>query len=265
MDQIPQKIILVMISLVLSACATSDAIVQTLTNPSPDRILFVGNSYLYYNDSLHNHVGRMADETFPERVDIFVYKSDTIGGSRLAHHALDHLLKPDNIGVEEPFEVVILQGGSKEPLSKSSRKVFYRQVAEMTQKIRAAGAEVALYMTHAYLPPHEDYYPDILTDIKDTYLKAGRDNNVLVLPVGLAFANAYKERPSIKLHKVFDSTHPDLLGTYLASCVVFAALYQTSPAGLDYNYFGAISDEDKQFLQRIAAETVTDFYGHDFP
>ena len=26
----------------------------------PQRVLFVGNSYLYYNDSLHNHVERMA-------------------------------------------------------------------------------------------------------------------------------------------------------------------------------------------------------------
>jgi hypothetical protein len=29
----------------------------------PQRVLFVGNSYLYYNDSLHNHVERMAIET----------------------------------------------------------------------------------------------------------------------------------------------------------------------------------------------------------
>ncbi|MGH2361815.1 MAG: hypothetical protein ACRDGM_14910, partial [bacterium] len=26
---------------------------------TPKRILFVGNSYLYYNDSLHNHVRRI--------------------------------------------------------------------------------------------------------------------------------------------------------------------------------------------------------------
>ena len=31
----------------------------------PQRVLFVGNSYLYYNDSLHNHVERMAMERHP--------------------------------------------------------------------------------------------------------------------------------------------------------------------------------------------------------
>ena len=35
-------------------------------NLKTDRILFVGNSYLYYNDSLHNHVKRMVQEKFPK-------------------------------------------------------------------------------------------------------------------------------------------------------------------------------------------------------
>ncbi|MYI01914.1 MAG: hypothetical protein F4122_05175, partial [Gammaproteobacteria bacterium] len=46
--------------LVLSA---GDAIAQPLKteleNTAPERVLFVGNSYFYYNDSLHNHVSRM--------------------------------------------------------------------------------------------------------------------------------------------------------------------------------------------------------------
>ena len=42
--------------------------VKSLKGLKPSRILFVGNSYLYYNDSLHNHVKRMAAEKFAERV-----------------------------------------------------------------------------------------------------------------------------------------------------------------------------------------------------
>ena len=37
------------------------------------KVLFVGNSYLYYNDSLHNHVKRMAFERFPDIQDKFIY------------------------------------------------------------------------------------------------------------------------------------------------------------------------------------------------
>ena len=47
------------------------------------RVLFIGNSYLYYNDSLHNHVKRMASEHFADMTSRdFHYKSATIGGAR---------------------------------------------------------------------------------------------------------------------------------------------------------------------------------------
>ena len=53
----------------------------------PKRILFVGNSYLYYNDSVHNHVERMLIEHYEDQ-DI-ITKSATIGGSRLHNHNID--------------------------------------------------------------------------------------------------------------------------------------------------------------------------------
>ena len=204
----------------------------------------------------------MVAEKFPERSKLAVYKSATIGGSKLSHHNLDHLLDSKNIGVENNFELVILQGGSSESLSETSRRAFYSQVKEKVKKIRAKGGEAALYMTHAYVKPHKAYDPKMINHIRDTYLKAGNDNSVLVIPVGLAFARAYEQQPGLKLHKAFDGTHPSLLGTYLASCVVFASIFNTSPVGLDYDYFDVISDQDKMFLQRIAEDTVNEFFGH---
>ena len=53
-----------------------------LENPNPTRVLFIGNSYLYYNDSLHNHVRRMVEESFPDKIDELEFKSATIGGSK---------------------------------------------------------------------------------------------------------------------------------------------------------------------------------------
>ena len=37
----------------------------------PNRILFIGNSYLFYNDGVSNHVKRMADEMFSEKAHLF--------------------------------------------------------------------------------------------------------------------------------------------------------------------------------------------------
>ena len=83
-------------------------------------------------------------------------------------------------------------------------------------------------MIHAYVDPHEDADPKMIKNIKKMYIDAGNDNNVLVIPVGIAFENAYKKRPNVQLHKQFDGTHPNLLGTYLASCVVLASITHTS-------------------------------------
>ena len=100
----------------------------------------------------------------------------------------------------------------------------------------------------------------MIKNIKSLYLKAGNDNQSLVIPVGLAFEKAYQYSPDIKLHKDFDGSHPSLLGTYLAANVVFATLFKTSPIGLKYNYFDTISDKDRDFLQKIATLTVGEFF-----
>ena len=134
------------------------------------------------------------------------------------------------------------------------------QSKEMIEKIHEAGAEAALYMIHAYVEPHENTNPKMIEDIKKMYVDVGNKNNILVMPVGIAFENAYHVNPNIKLHKEYDGSHPNLLGTYLAACVVYASITQESPMKISYNYFNKIGDKDKNFLQRIAHETVEDFY-----
>ena len=123
------------------------------TNLSNKNILFVGNSYLYYNDSLHNHVKRMAIERFPSYEEKFIYKSSTIGGARSWHHNFKHLLESKNLGVNESFDLLILQGGSAEPLSKNSRVIFKNTVKEVNEIAKGYGTKLALYMTHAYVAP----------------------------------------------------------------------------------------------------------------
>ena len=77
----------------------------------------------------------------------------------------------------------------------------------------------------------------MINKISSMYINAGKENNVKVIPVGIGFENAYKENPNIQLHNL-DGTHPSLLGTYLAACIVYGVLYDDSPVGIDYNYFG---------------------------
>ena len=231
-----------------------------LSNEAPARVLFIGNSYLYYNDSLHNHVKRIAEEIGPHGPGEYQYKSATISGSRLSHHDVDSLLEPGRLGVDEPFELVVLQGGSRETLTKKNRAQFHAQATDHAEKIRRTGAEVALYMTHAYVEPHAQYDPGMFDKIRQTYLATGNTLDALVIPVGLAFERAYRERPAIRLHETFDGTHPNMLGTYLAACVAYQSIYAQSVVGIDYDYFGEVPEKTAEFLQRIADETVRDFF-----
>ena len=239
--------------------------VQRFENEAPRRVLFVGNSYLYYNDSLHNHVKRIAEEIGPYGPGEYQYKSATISGSRLSHHDVDGLLEPGRLGIDEPFELVILQGGSREVLTPGARAEFHARAVELGRKIRATGAEVALYMIHAYVKPHVLYDPGMFDKIQRTYVPTGNELDALVVPVGLAFERAYRARPGIALHEAFDGTHPNMLGTYLAACVVYQSIYGRSVVGIDYDYFGEVPEEMARFLRRMADKTVREFFGQGRP
>lgn len=226
---------------------------------SPQRVLFVGNSYLYYGDSLHNHVRRMVDAGGITPLASLEYKSSTIGGAALEHHPVDWLTTPGRIGIKEPFQLVIMQGGSAEPLSPRRAARFREVVAENTRLIRSRGGQVALYMTHAYAPPHKQYKPENIRLTEALYLAAGNEVGALVIPVGLAFEEAYRRHPELVLHKS-DATHPTRIGTYLAASTVYAAVYGKSPVGNPYDDEGAIDTATARKLQQVAQDTVERFY-----
>ena len=52
-----------------------------------------------------------------------------------------------------------------------------------------------------------------------------------------------------------------LLGTYLAACTVYATLYARRSEGNAYDYKGTIAREDALFLQKVADDTVSKFFG----
>jgi len=226
---------------------------------NPMRVLLVGNSYLYYGDSLHNHLRRMVMAADPSTEKKLKYKSATIGGARLEHHNIDWLTTPGKIGVKEAFELVVLQGGSVAPLSDKRRAAFKDTVTQYAEIIRSRGGQVALYMTHAYVAPHKKAAPENIGLTESLYVETGNAVNALVIPVGLAFEEAYRRKPGIVLHKHYDGSHPELIGTYLAAATCYASIYGKSPVGNTYDYFGKIDPETLAFLQQVAWDTVQAF------
>ena len=255
--------------LFLSELSLAEALkVKPVLNSNPERVLFVGNSYYYYNNSLHNHVSDLVNASDAALGARLQFKSSTIGGAALNHHNMAHLTEPGRIGVTQPFQWVVMQGGSAEPLSQSRREIFRQTAMTHAEMVKARGGQVALYMTHAYVKPHRLASPQNITATESMYVEVGNEIGALVIPVGLAFRQAYQRFPNLKLH-LPDGTHPSLLGTYLAACTTYATLYGRSPLGVKYNKLdpsylshgaNAIDEATAAQLQQVAQDVVTEFF-----
>lgn len=205
--------------------------------------MFVGNSFTYYNDSLHNHLARMvrAGNVLDGRPRM---RSMTISGARLTEHApaMAAMLR------SEPWDLVVLQGHSREVYDPETRPDFKRTVRNFNQQIRAVNARPALFMTWAYTDA-----PGMTAVIADHYAQTAAEIDALLVPVGLAFAQVTREYPDIQL-RTGDKRHPSLAGTYLAACVFYAALFEESPAGNDYT--AGLNSEVAATLQSQAWKVV---------
>ena len=244
-----------------SAVWALEPTVKTPQVDTPKRVLLIGNSYLYYGDSLHNVLRNIVVADNPEISKALQYKSATIGGASLDHHNIDWLTKPGQIGVKEPFELVVLQGHSAAAIQPKQGETHIKAATQAAALIAERGGKVALYMPHSYVPPHKQAAPENVQKNRDFYVKLGNDLNALVIPVGLAFDLAYQRDPSLKLHKAYDGSHPSREGTYLAAATVYAALYGKSPVGNTFDAFGEVDPKTRLQLQQVAWDTVKQFYG----
>ena len=269
-NQLRQRAAVALLSLLLGAGLPAETAAETAAEtvkgavdfPSshPQRVLFVGNSYFYYNDSLHSHVRRMLLEWQEGQARNYQYKSATISGGRLAQQPIAHFLTPGKLGIEPAIELLIAQGHSTAMLSEAGQAEFMAAARGHLQTAQQRGVDMALYMTPAYVAPHKRADPGATALIAAGYTAAGRALGIPVIPVGLAFDAAYKSRPELALHKDFDGSHPSLAGTYLAAAVVMASIYRAPLDDIGYDYFGALPAQDAAFLRMVASSVVQDYF-----
>src|SRR5262250_3051465 len=92
----------VFISLIFLISLSSDLLAQTKPKRTdfggepPQSILWVGNSFFYYNNSMHSHVLRLAAAADPKSRARGV--SATISGSGIDWHDMESYFRPDGIG-----------------------------------------------------------------------------------------------------------------------------------------------------------------------
>lgn len=206
----------------------------------PQRVLFVGNSFTYYNNSLHSRYRAFRAAASEDGQTYGRVRVLAISGGALPEQSLGLQQRLE----AEDWDVVVLQGHSKGPITDGTAEPFQRAARRYAIDIRADGAEPVFFMTWAYTGK-----PEMTQQLDDAYTAIGNELNAKVVPVGRAFASALQQRPELAL-VIPDLKHPTLAGTYLATCVFFAALHGESPVGVSYT--AGLSNDDALFLQQVA-------------
>ena len=244
------KIFIVFISLIFTISSYSE------DAKNINSLMLVGNSFFYYNNSLHNHLGDLYDAD-PD-LDTPRRRSITINGSSLSWHDVESYLTNKEIGAftidsdtntYEPYEekdidVVIMMDCSLCPINDERKESFYKYVKKHSQTIRSKGIEPILFMSWPYKNK-----PEMQQQLEKEFFKASKLNNLRMVPAGPAFLFVNKNFSNINLYTE-DLRHPSKEGTYLAALMVFTTLSKKSPVGNSYSM--GLDPKVARTLQEVA-------------
>ena len=225
-------------------------------------VLFIGNSYTYYNN-LPEMISNIAND-FGDTVN---YDQNTPGGTSLyAHSQNQTTINKIN---QQNWDFVVLQDQSQRP-SLSPSYVAASVYPYATQLVNLINSnyicsEPVFYMTWGRKYGDQtncQSYPPVCTflgmqeRLRDSYLTMGLDNNASVSPVGVVFKNSISLDSTIDLY-TSDNSHPSIYGSYLAACTFYSTIFKKSSVGCSYKP-NAINQSDALFLQQVASSTVLD-------
>jgi len=237
------KRLIPMLSLML--CASAALMAQGVDAKNPRKVLFIGDSFTYFQNGIYTHFEKLAAAANPPLV-VTADKS-TFGGAYL--HRLWDLKEPLKAIDTAVHDVVVLH----EDIPETTVADFREYAGKFVAEVRKAHARPVLFMAWAY--PRLGWIS--MAEIAQAHRDAAKELNVDVAPVGLAWQEASRQRPEMNFYAP-DREHPSIYGTYLATCVIYATIYHRDPTGFAYAPTG-ITTEEAAFLQRIAWKTVQDF------
>jgi hypothetical protein len=222
------------------------------------RVLFVGNSYTYFNN-VPAQVSALA-AAGGHRLET---KMVAPGGWRLR----DHFEKGDALRAlhEAHWDYVVLQEQSTlgtnlyvDGLPRVAGDQVFRPWAEKwVAEIAQAGAKPVFYLTWARKKTPLDQ-----ATLDEAVLGVARATHTMVAPVGPAWALARAARPSLELY-FEDGSHPSPAGSYLAACTLYATLFQASPAALPGKLSGEPVDLDTEKVKVGTLAVLADLGSDD--
>lgn len=227
---------------------------ETRSDSCVVHVLFLGNSYTYFND-LPSIFSELAKAGRQCKVDA---RMVTPGGARLkdhwdraeAHEALnsqkwDYVVLQDQstLGVGYYFE-----GKARV----TSDEVFLPYAEKWAAEIVRHGAKPVFYLTWA----RKDT-PDDQAALNYAYIHAAKKTDSIVAPVGMAWQQVRQEIPTTDLYYK-DGSHPSQAGSYLAACALYAAILHKNPTGLPSHITGLAVNLETEKLEPEKIVTLVD-------
>ncbi len=217
--------------------ATEPELPEGIPTDKTYNILFIGNSYTYYNS--------MPEIIFHNIVKQSKYSANVESVTKGSWYLKGHADKNDEMGAqvekklaEKKWDFVVIQEQSTCPIENPAK--FYDGVRALAEKIRANGATPILYCTwgrkkgHSYLSTSKNTNATMTYKLAAAYEAIGRELDIPVAPVGFAFMDVYTEYEStIELYDD-DKTHPSKIGSHLAAITIFSTIFGVDPSEATY-------------------------------
>jgi hypothetical protein len=241
----------ILLILLASGCIPVDRCASINETQNTKKILFIGNSYIFTND-LPEEFRQLACSG---NHSVEIEMSASGGWTFINHISSSKTIRKLQ---EKKWDYVILQEQSEIPAFEVTRvKQMYPAARALVAEIRKNGSTPLFLITWGHkdgLPENGiPSYLDMQNRLIAGYMEIARELDVQVIPVGYAWQLISSQPDPIDLWQS-DGSHPNNSGTYLAACVIYTSLYQTSPAGLDFTADLPLSDANK--IQKIAADSV---------
>ncbi len=231
---------------------------------TPKRIAFVGNSYMYFNCGVDGFV-----RTFAKGKNLQT-KLFAISGAGLAEHPVEKYFLL-NGKAKEKFDVILFQGPTRRPWEdgKAEKKIPRHSYAVALKNALAvakkAGAVPAIIATWAPAKVRMGSRSKRAADLMNATVELANENEILAIPVGLAFEVVRSERSDILLNNAEDSRHPTIAGSFLFGAVLYASLFKERPTTegverLTYGCGAPLSPAVVRYLEDVAWRVGTQFF-----
>ncbi len=219
-------------------------------------VLFVGNSYTFYNDMPTVYFENMAKACgYSVKVTSITKGAYTL--EKFADPGDPYGKMVDTaLSAAGAYDFVILQEQSMRPALDTVDK-FYEGTRKLAEKVRQAGAQPVLYATWGRQTGNEKLTEYNMTNESMTwklaaaYAAIGEELDIPVYHVGLAFHDVYINS-KIDLYSA-DGSHPSPTGSYLAAMTLFCGIFGVDP--VDAPFSGGASPEEDTIL-RAAAKAI---------